>query len=105
MTVSEVESAKMVAGYQSDPKAYFKAHAVDDFLPPLAPAIMERLRRGFGSLEEIDYYDCTLQCHEDLNAHHETEMKNAGKKGGKVVHLSREEIGKKDPFDDDDLPF
>lgn len=89
----------MVAGYQADPKAYFKAHAVDDFLPPLAPSIMERLQRGFGSLEEIDYYDCTLQYHQDLNEHHEAEMKNAPK--GKVRSLRK---ASKDA-NDDDLPF
>lgn len=97
MTVTEEQSAEMVAGYCADPKAYFKAHAVNDFLPPLAPSIMERLQRGFGSVEEIDYYDCTLQCHEDLNAHHRAE-----KAAAKSPVQSLKKFG---DADDDDLPF
>ena len=108
MTVSEEESAKMVAAYCADPEGYFKAHAVDGFLPPLAPAIMERLRRGFvDSMDEHDYYSRTQQFDADMTEHHETEMKNAAKKRPKVVHLDPKvrSLKKFGDADDDDLPF
>lgn len=100
MTATEKQSAEMVAGYQADPKSYFKAHAINNFLPPLAPAIMERLGRGFGSMDEQDYYARTEQFDADMTEHHEMEMKAA--KGKQTPVRSLKKFG---DTDEDDLPF
>ena len=55
----EAQSEYMVRAFYADPDGYFEVHARDGFLPPLAPAVMERLRQGIGLGIELLYYQKT----------------------------------------------
>lgn len=68
-----------------------------EFAPPLDPETMARLRKGFGSLVEQEYYESTEEFYMDM----QEELKAANAQ--KPQKLSK----KKNPIDDDenDVPF
>lgn len=62
---TEQNSNNFVQAYYTNPKA-FEALYDDGIFPPLSLNIMQRLRRGIGSFDEIVYYQQTQWGRDDL---------------------------------------
>lgn len=62
---NDIESAKLVAAYASNPMTFARLYE-DTYFPPLSESFMNRLQCGIGSLDEIYYYQHTKQGQQDL---------------------------------------
>jgi len=99
----EKQSEDMVYEHHADPDGYFERLAVRGFLPPLAPAIMERLRQGVGLGIELLYYQKTEEYHRRKNALSQTHSPYVVRRDAKGDIHSLKTISKL--VNKHDLPF
>jgi hypothetical protein len=105
----EKKSAAMVEAYHAEPERYFAEHAIDGFLPPLAPSIMRRLRNGEGLGIELLYYQKTKAYHAALkplsDALDRAEAFHASPEGKASLAANELEAAKQTPLPRGNNPF
>jgi len=120
-TVDEKQSEQMVSDFDADREGYFIRHAVGEYLPPLAPKIMRRLRIRDGSSAELAYYRKTKSYYRAIkpliDALDAADAFDASPEGQEILRAIEKECANQKPFklgknpfvedtdEDDDLPF